>query len=108
MPRRRRHDGVLRAEHNAILRHGLLLDQAGGWEGSPLQRATRARTCCDREGEEEERWKDARIGAEAGGFGDRIGDPTPAICGFGWIEEEGRGWKEEAGGAGREDKAERS
>jgi hypothetical protein len=42
----------------------------------------------DREGEEEERWEDARIGAEAGGS---------AVCDFGWIEEEGRGWKEEAG-----------
>jgi hypothetical protein len=42
----------------------------------------------DREGEEEERWEDARIGAEAGGS---------AVCDFGWIQEEGRGWKEEAG-----------
>jgi hypothetical protein len=64
-----------------------------------LRRAGLARRMevTDREGEEEERWEDARIGVEAGGSGDRIRDPTRAVCGLGWIEEEGRGWKEEAG-----------
>jgi hypothetical protein len=51
----------------------------------------------DREVEEEERWEDARIGAEASGSGDRIGDPTPAVCVFGWIGGEA----EMEGGGGR-------
>jgi hypothetical protein len=42
----------------------------------------------DKEGEEEERSEDARIGAEAGGS---------VVCDFGWIEEEGWGWKKEVG-----------
>jgi hypothetical protein len=60
----------------------------------------------DREVEEEERWEDARIGAEASGSGDRIGDPTPAVCVFGWIG--GGAEMEGGGGAGRENKAEGS